>query len=44
MHHRTAPAHHRPAPATGHRPAALVAVGHGSRDPRARATLLRLLD
>ncbi|MDX2297839.1 MULTISPECIES: sirohydrochlorin chelatase [Streptomyces] len=27
----------------GHRPA-LVAVGHGSRDPRARATLTRLLD
>ncbi|MGW9435996.1 sirohydrochlorin chelatase [Streptomyces sp. NPDC055607] len=42
MHHRTAPAHHRTAPAR--RPAALVAVGHGSRDPRARATLLRLLD
>ncbi|MER7910676.1 CbiX/SirB N-terminal domain-containing protein [Streptomyces sp. NPDC096068] len=42
MHHRTAPAHHRPAP--GRRQATLVAVGHGSRDPRARATLLRLLD
>ncbi|WP_432061332.1 sirohydrochlorin chelatase [Streptomyces sp. S1] len=42
MHHRTAPAHPRTAP--GPRPAALVAVGHGSRDPRARATLLRLLD
>ncbi|MFJ4867388.1 sirohydrochlorin chelatase [Streptomyces sp. NPDC088757] len=46
MHHRTAPAHHRTAPASApaRRPATLVAVGHGSRDPRARATLLRLLD
>ncbi|MET9930117.1 MULTISPECIES: CbiX/SirB N-terminal domain-containing protein [unclassified Streptomyces] len=44
MHHRTAPAHHRTAPTAGRRPATLVAVGHGSRDPRARATLLRLLD
>ncbi|MFE5509106.1 sirohydrochlorin chelatase [Streptomyces sp. NPDC056529] len=44
MHHRTAPAHHRAAPPAARRPATLVAVGHGSRDPRARATLLRLLD
>ncbi|WP_411069519.1 sirohydrochlorin chelatase [Streptomyces sp. cmx-4-25] len=45
MRHRTAPTHHRAAPtATVRRPATLVAVGHGSRDPRARATLLRLLD
>ncbi|MFC7931015.1 sirohydrochlorin chelatase [Streptomyces cinereoruber] len=42
MHHRPAPAHQHTAAAR--RPATLVAVGHGSRDPRARATLLRLLD
>ncbi|MFC8794067.1 sirohydrochlorin chelatase [Streptomyces cinereoruber] len=44
MHHRPAPAHQHTAPAAARRPATLVAVGHGSRDPRARATLLRLLD
>ncbi|WP_037664957.1 sirohydrochlorin chelatase [Streptomyces bikiniensis] len=56
MHQHTAPAHPHPAPSVAHhaapapvsapapRPATLVAVGHGSRDPRARATLLRLLD
>ncbi|MFI9118604.1 sirohydrochlorin chelatase [Streptomyces bikiniensis] len=53
-HPHPAPAHQHAAPSVAHhaapvsapapRPETLVAVGHGSRDPRARATLLRLLD